>query len=59
MSRVLGDVSCDLDLKVKVKGQIMYFLKNASPHNVLQVATSNFLPVHRSHDVEGTRQHFM
>ena len=39
MSRVLGDISCDL--KVKVKGQIMYFLENASPH-VLEVATSNF-----------------
>ena len=58
MSRVLGDASCDLDPKVKVKGQIMYFLENASPHNVLEVATS-ILPVHRSHDVEGTRQHFM
>ena len=58
MSRVLGDVLCDLDLKVKVKGQIMYFLVNASLHKLLKVATSN-LPVHRSHDVEGTRQHFM
>ena len=58
MSRVLGDVSCDLDPKVKVKGQILYFLENASPHNVLEVATSN-LPAHRSHDVAGTRQHFM
>ena len=41
----------------------MYFLENASPHNILEVTTSNFacaiLPVHRSHDVEGTRQHFM
>ena len=52
-----GCVSCDLDSKVKVKGQIMYFLENAS-HNVLEVTTSN-LPVHRSHDVEGTRQHFI
>ena len=42
MSRVLGDVSCDLDAKVKVKGQIMYFLENASPYNILEVATSNF-----------------
>ena len=42
MSRVLGNVLCDLDPKVKVKGQIMYFLENASPHNVLKVATSNF-----------------
>ena len=42
MSRELGDVLCDLDPKVKVKGQIMYFLENTSPHNVLEVATSNF-----------------
>ena len=42
MSRVLGDVLCDLDLKVKVKGQILYFLENASPHDVLEVANSNF-----------------
>ena len=42
MSRVFGDVLCDLDPKVKVKGQIMYFLENASPHTVLKVATSNF-----------------
>ena len=42
MSRVLGDVLCDLDPKVKVKGQILYFLENASPHYVLEVATSNF-----------------
>ena len=42
MSRVLGDFLCDLDPKVKVKGQIMYFLENASPHNVLEVAASNF-----------------
>ena len=41
MSRVLGDVLCDLDPKVKVKGQIVYFL-NTAPHNVLEVATSNF-----------------
>ena len=40
MSRVLGNVLCDP--KVKVKGQIMYFLENASPHNVLEVATSPF-----------------
>ena len=42
MSRVLGDVLFDLDPKVKVKGQILYFLGNASPHDVLEVATSNF-----------------
>ena len=42
MSRVLGDVSYDIDPKVKVKGQIMYFLVNASPHKLFEVATSNF-----------------
>ena len=42
MSRVLGDVLFDLDPKVKVKGKILYFLENASPHDVLEVATSNF-----------------
>ena len=41
MSRVLGDVLFDLDPKVKVKGQILYFLENTS-HDVLEVATSNF-----------------
>ena len=39
MSRVLGDVSCDLD--PKVKGQRMYFLEKASSHNILEVANSN------------------
>ena len=42
MSRVLGDVLCDLDPKVKFKGQIMYFLVNTSPHKLLETATSNF-----------------
>ena len=42
MSRVLDDVSCDLDPKFNVKGQIMYFLVNSSPHKLLEVATSNF-----------------
>ena len=40
MSRVLVDILCDLDLKVK--GQIMYFLVNTSPHKLLEEATSNF-----------------
>ena len=57
MLRVLGGVLCDLDPKVKVKGQIMYFV-NAYTHKILETAISN-LPVHRSHDIEGTRQHFM
>ena len=42
MLRVLGDIFCDLDPKVKVKGQIMYFIVKASPHILLEVATSNF-----------------
>ena len=42
MSRVLGDVLCDLDPKVKVKGQLMYFLVNAFHHKLLETATSNF-----------------
>ena len=42
MSRVLGDISCDLDPKAKVKGLIMYFLVNASPHKLLEVVISNF-----------------
>ena len=41
MSRVLGDIFCDLDPKVKVKGQLVYFLVNTS-HKPLEVATSNF-----------------
>ena len=43
MWRILGDISCDLDPKVKVKGQIMYFLVNVSPPKRLDVATSNFV----------------
>ena len=41
MQRVLGNISCDLD--PKVKGQIMYFLVNVSPPKRLDVATSNFV----------------
>ena len=41
MWRVLGDILCDLDLKVKVKGQIMYFIVNASPSKALDIAPSN------------------
>ena len=39
--KVLGNISCDLD--PKVKGQIMYSLVNASPPKPLDVATSNFV----------------
>ena len=43
MLRVLGNILCDLDpkVKVKVKDQIMYFLVNVSPPKGLDVATSN------------------
>ena len=41
MTKFLNNVSCHLDPKAKVKGQKMYFLVNASPPNLLNVATSN------------------
>ena len=43
MLRVLGNILCDLDPKVKVKDQIMYFLVNVSPPKGLDEATSNFV----------------
>ena len=43
MLMVLGNILCDLDPKVKVKDQIMYFLVNVSPPKGLEVATSNFV----------------
>ena len=45
MLRVLGNITYDLDHKVKAKGQIMNFLVNASPLKPLCVATSNFAAV--------------
>ena len=44
MQRVLGNILCDLDPKVKVKGQIVYFLVNTSSPKPFDVATSNFVP---------------
>ena len=41
MLRVLGNILCDLD--PKVKDQIMYFLVDVSPIKGLDVATSNFV----------------
>ena len=41
MLRLLGNILCDLDPKVKVKDQIMYFLVNASPPKAFDVVTSN------------------
>ena len=43
MLRLLGNILCDLDPKVKVKGQIMYFLVNVSSPKRLDLATSNFV----------------
>ena len=39
---VLGNISQDLDPEVKTNSQIMYFLVNASPPKLLDIATSNF-----------------
>ena len=41
MQRVLSDILCDLD--PKVKGQIMYFLVNVSPLKRFDIASSNFV----------------
>ena len=41
MYRVLGNNLCDIDPRVKVKDQIMYFLVDVSPPKQLDVATSN------------------
>ena len=38
---VLGNISCDLNHKVK--GKILNFLVNASPPKPFDVATSNFI----------------
>ena len=43
MKRVLGNILCDLDPEVKVKGQILNFLVNASPPTSFDVATLNFV----------------
>ena len=42
MLRVLGNILCDLDPKVKVKDQIMYFLVNKPSPQPWDVAISNF-----------------
>ena len=43
MLRLLGNILCYLDPKVKVKDQIMYLLVNVSPPKRLDLATSNFV----------------
>ena len=43
MWRVLGNISCDVDPKVKVKSQILNFLVNVSPSKVFDVVASNFV----------------
>ena len=40
MWRVLGNILCDLD--AKVRGQTMYFLLNLSPPKLLDIATLNW-----------------
>ena len=42
MLRVLGNILCDPDPKIKIKDQIMYFLVNVSPSKGLDLAISNF-----------------
>ena len=42
MQRILGIDFSDLEIEVKVKGQIMYFLVNAYPPKPLKVATTHF-----------------
>ena len=43
MQRVLGNIWYELDPNVKVKGQILNFLVNASPPKPFDIATSNFV----------------
>ena len=38
---IMSIISCDLDPKVKGKGQILNFLVNASPPEAFDVVTSN------------------
>ena len=45
MKWVLGNILCDLDPKVKVEDQILYFLVNASP-KPLDITTLNFAGVY-------------
>ena len=40
MQRVLSNISCDLDPKIKIKGQILNFLVNASL-KAFGIVTSN------------------
>ena len=47
-----------VDLWVKVKSQIMYFLVTVSLPKPMDVAIS-YIAVHRSHVIEGTGQHFV
>ena len=45
MQRVLGSVLCNLDPKVKVTGQIIYFLVIVSPSKLLNIAASHYTGV--------------
>ena len=48
MQMVLGNNSYDLGPKVKIKGQMMYSLINASPPKPLDVTPSNVLSAYVS-----------
>ena len=39
---IMGNASCDPDPKVKVSGQILYLIANASPSEPVDTSTSNF-----------------
>ena len=41
---VLDNILCDLDPKIKAKGQKIYFLEYALSPKQLDVASSNFVP---------------
>ena len=55
-------MSCNLDSKVKIKGQILYFLVNASPPKLLDIGHMIIMScctVSSVSDVEGTGQQLM
>ena len=56
--RILGNVLCDPDPKISVKGRIIYFLVYASLPKPLDIELKT-LKVHMSYKIEGNGQHFM
>ena len=55
---IMGNASCDPDLKVKVSGQILHFIANASPPKPVDTSTSNFGCAY-SKNVQGTWSPFV